>query len=270
MENETKNNTGLKVIIVILILIIFGLLGWMFLRGGTVVKNEPAVEEGNKETQDNPQEETKDLSICDIENNNGSDKLEILSMENKTEKIAMVGGPGRGYNVSTTVTKEHNYTSTAENDELYTIDMAGTLYVLYKNELYYTSQKEIISKYCSSNGKFDWQKTCDYSKFSDDNIKEFSTISIDLNLKAIGTYGTSGSGSPRPYAITTDGKVIAITTDSSSNYTGCRVMYDDANYPIDRILNLYFYDGVEYTILLKDGTLITRDVDRENPIELNW
>ena len=129
-------------------------------------------------------------------------------------------------------------------------------------------QKEIISKYCSSNGKFDWQRTCDYSKFNDDNIKEFNTISIDLNLKAIGTYGTSGSGSPRPYAITTDGKVIAITTDSSSNYTGCRVMYDDAEYPIDKILNLYFYDGVEYTILLKDGTLITRDVDREHPIEL--
>ena len=45
-------------------------------------------------------------------------------------------------------------------------------------------------------------------------------------------------------------------------------MYDDSKYPIDRIFNLNFYDNTEYTILLKDGTLITRDVDREHPIEL--
>lgn len=146
--------------------------------------------------------------------------------------------------------------------------MLGTLYVLYINKLYYTSQKEIISKYCTTNEVSGSTKlTCDYSKFSDDAIKEFNAININLKLRAIGSYGNGGSGALTPYAITTDGKVINIPNVLSHDYNSCGIMYDNYEYPIDRILNMYLYDGVEYTILLKNGTLITRDVDREHPIE---
>ena len=57
---------------------------------------------------------------------------------------------------------------------------------------------------------------------------------------------------------------------SSKDYNSCGIMYENSEYPIDRIFNMYFYDGIEYTILLKDGTLINRDVDREHPIELEY
>ena len=35
-----------------------------------------------------------------------------------------------------------------------------------------------------------------------------------------------------------------------------------------KIFNMYLYAGINYSILLKDGTLITRYVDRENLIKL--
>lgn len=196
------------------------------------------------------------------------DKLEIFDMENKTEKIGAIGGSKIGYNVTTNVTKNHNYNSTPNNDELYSNDMEGTLYILYKNKLYYTKQKETISKYCETTEiNSSIKLKCDYSKISDNVIKEFNAINIDISLKSIGAYGDSGSGSPMVYAVTNDGKVINLPNALSNNYSNCGVMYDSSKYPIDRIFNMHFYDGVEYTILLKNGTLITRDVDRENPIE---
>ena len=107
-------------------------------------------------------------------------------------------------------------------------------------------------------------------------INEFNVINLAVNLKAVGSYGNAGSGSPVPYAITKDGRVIKISEYFYNNYYNgealvdtFEIMYDDAEYPIDRIFNLSFYDGVEYTILLENGTLITRDVDREHPIKIN-
>ena len=270
MEKEINNEKGKNVVIGIFIGTIVCLcivLVVLFATGIISLSNN----KGDKKNQNNntnnyENANTKSLSaVCTAKT---YDKLEILSMENKSEKIGPIGGGSIGYNVTTTVTREHNYTSTPETDELYTNDMNGTLFFLYKNKLYYTSQKETISKYCSSNGEFPWKRTCDYSKLNDNIIKEFNTISIDLNLKAIGTYGTSGSGAPTPYAITTDGKIINLPDVLSNNYSNCGILYDNSEYPIDRIFNLYFHDGIEYTILLKNGTLITRDIDREHPIEL--
>ena len=232
-------------------------------NNNTTNNNQPTT---NNQIDTTNQEETNTNSLSTVCTADNYDKLKILSMENKNELISAMGGAGEGYNVTTTVTKKHNYTSIPENDELYTNDEFGTLYVLYKNKLYYTSQTETISKYCDSNNIGALIKLkCDYSKFNDENIKEFNPISIDVNLKAIGSYANYGSGRPRPYAITTDGQVINIP-----DYSSCGIMYDNTEYPIDRIFNMYFYDGVEYTILLKNGTLITRDVDREHPIELEY
>ena len=268
MENQ-KNNSGLVALVIVLCLLVLGLGGYIIYDKALSNKETPA----NENTNNISSNETKDTSslstVCTSEDSmTGVVELKILDMENKTEKIGANGGSTRGYNVTTTVTKEHNYTSTPEYEELYTNDYLGTLFVLYKNKLYYTDQKELISKYCETNEVNGSAKlACDYSKFNDDIINGFNVVSIDVNLKAIGSYGNPGAGAPKPYAITTDGKVIQITEDTSHNYNGCRVMYDSSEYPIDRILNMYFYDGVEYTILLKDGTLITRDVDREHPIE---
>ena len=267
MEQE-KNKNGVIALLVVIIVILLALV--ILFATGTI--NLSSKEGANNIQNDNTntQEETNTNSLSAICTADEYDSryLKELVMENKTEKIAMVGGPGKGYNVTTTVTKQHNYNSTPENNELYTNDMMGTLYVLYKNKLYYTSQKDTISKYCSSNGEFPWQRTCDYSRFNDDTINEFNTINIDLNLKAIGSYGNAGSGAPTPYAITIDGKVINLPNASSQNYDSCGILYDNSEYQIDRIFNLYFYDGVEYKKKKKNGTLITRDVDREHPIEL--
>ena len=268
MEQE-KNKNGVIALLVVIIVILLALV--ILFATGTInlSSKEGANNIQNDNTNTQEKTNTNSLSTICTADEYDSRYLKELVMENKTEKIAMVGGPGKGYNVTTTVTKQHNYNSTPENNELYTNDMMGTLYVLYKNKLYYTSQKDTISKYCQTNEVNGSTKlTCDYSKFSDDTMKEFNTISIDLNLKAIGSYGNAGSGSPTPYAITTDGKVINLPNASSQNYDSCGILYDNSEYPIDRIFNLYFYDGVEYTILLKNGTLITRDVDREHPIEL--
>lgn len=265
MENQ-KNNKGVIALLIVIIVILATLC--VLFATGTINLSNKGTADNNQNENTNTQEETNSSYLSTVCTAEVYDKLEILSMENKTEKISAMGGGTKGYNVTTTVTKEHNYTSTPENDELYTSDMMGTLYVLYKNKLYYTSQKETISKYCSSNETNDSTKlTCDYSKFSDNTIKDFNSISIDAKLKAIGSYGNAGSGSPIPYAITTDGKVINLPDVLSNNYSSCGIIYDSSEYPIDRIFNLYFYDGVEYTILLRNGTLITRDVDREHPIE---
>ena len=272
-----NNNTGLVVLVTVLVMLVLLMGGYLVYDKVLSKNNTTAAREkldtnsnGNNIVENNYQEGdySNPISTICTEEISESDKLKILSMESKTEKIGAIGGSTRGYNVTTTVTKKHNYTSTPNNEELYINDYLGTLFVLYKNKLYYTKQKEIISKYCETNNINGLTKlTCDYSKFNDTSIKEFNAVSIDVNLKAIGSYGNPGAGAPKPYAITTDGKVIQITEDSSHNYNGCRVMYDSSEYPIDRIFNMYFYDGVEYTILLKNGTLITRDVDRENPIE---
>ena len=123
----------------------------------------------------------------------------------------------------------------------------------------------IIPKYCTSDETIVFPKlTCDYSKINDVNIKEFNVISIGLNLKSIGTYGNGGSGSPTLYMVTTGGKVVNLSYD----YNNCGILYDNSEYPIDRIFKLNFYDGVEYSILLENGALINRVVDREHPIEL--
>lgn len=265
MENQ-KNNKGV-IALLIVIIVILATLCVLFATGTINLSNKESVN-NNQNENTNTQEETNSSYLSTVCTAEVYDKLEILSIENKTEKIGAMGGSTKSYNVTTTVTKEHNYTSMPENNELYANDMMGTLYVLYKNKLYYTSQKETISKYCSSNETNGSTKlTCDYSKFSDDTIKDFNSISIDANLKAIGSYGNTGSGSPIPYAITTDGKVINLPDVLSNNYSSCGIIYDSSEYPIDRIFNLYFYDGVEYTILLKNGTLISRDVDHEHPIE---
>ena len=265
MENQ-KNNKGVIVLLIVIIVILVTLC--VLFATGTINLSNKGTADNNQNENTNTQEETNSSYLSTVCTAEVYDKLEILSMENKTEKISAMGGSTKGYNVTTTVTKEHNYTSIPENDELYTSDMMGTLYVLYKNKLYYTSQKETISKYCSSNETNDLTKlTCDYLKFSDNTIKDFNSISIDAKLKAIGSYGNAGSGSPIPYAITTDGKVINLPDVLSNNYSSCGIIYDSSEYPIDRIFNLYFYDGVEFTILLKNGTIITRDVDREHQIE---
>lgn len=263
---ENKNNNKIIIALLVVIIVILSVLCILFATGTISFKsNNVDTNKPSDNVTDNNNETNNTNSLSTICTEEVYDKLQILSMENKTEQIGAIGGSTRGYNVTTIVTKEHNYTSTQENNELYTNDYLGTLYVLYKNKLYYTSQKETISKYCTTNEVTGSTKlTCDYSKFSDDAIKEFSAISIDVNLKAIGSYGNAGSGAPTLYALTTDGKVI----DLSNGYNNCGIMYDSSEYPIDRIFNMYFYDGVEYTILLKNGTLITRDVDREHPIEL--
>lgn len=274
MEKQ-NNNKGVIILLIVIIVILLALC--VLFATGTINFNSNNINDNdtnenvnnnnnkpNDKVTDNSNETNDNNSLSTICTAEVYDKLQILSMENKSEKIGAIGGSTRGYNVTTTVTKEHNYTSTPENNELYTNDYLGTLYVLYKNKLYYTSQKETISKYCITNKANGSTKlTCDYSKFNDDAIKEFNAISINVNLKAIGSYGNSGSGAPTLYALTTDGKVINLSND----YSDCGIMYDSAEYPIDRIFNIYFYDGVEYTILLKNGTLITRDVDREHPIE---
>lgn len=246
MKNEKKNGIITSVIILIIVLIILGIL---------LIVNK-------NNNQDN---NSNSLSLICKEKT--YDKLEILSMENKTERITAMGGGNFLYNVTTTVTKENSY-NTPETNKLYTIDVLNNLYILYKNKLYYTSDKEIISKYCE-NQEVDNSKNlvCDYSKFNDNTIKEFKVIDLNLNLKSIGTYGNFGSGSPTLYLITTDGKVINLPNASSNNYSDCGIMYDDSNYPIEKIFSMNLYDGTNYSILLKDGTLITRYVDRENPIE---
>lgn len=259
MEKEKIKN-GVISLLILIILILLALV--LLFATGTISFKSNDVD--NNELND-----TNYLSTVCIAEVYESEKLKIFDMENKTEKIGAIGSSAIGYNVITTVTKEHNYTSTPDNNELYANDMLGTLYVLYENKLYYTSQKEVISKYCTTNkGNGTIKITCDYSKFSDSFISEFNAISMDVNLKAIGSYGNAGSGAPKPYAITTDGKVINIPNVLSHDYNSCGIMYDNSEYPIDRIFNMYLYDGVEYTILLKDGTLITRDVDREHPIKL--
>lgn len=264
---EKQNNNKGVIALLIVIIIILATLCVLFATG-TISFNSKGVDNNkpNDNVTDNSNETNDNNSlstICSVDEWD-SRYLKELVMENKNEQIGAIGGSTRGYNVTTTVTKEHNYTSTPENNELYTNDYLGTLYVLYKNKLYYTSQKETISKYCTTNEANGSTKlTCDYSKFNDDAIKEFNAVSINVNLKAIGSYGNSGSGAPTLYALTTDGKVINLSND----YSSCGIMYDSSEYPIDRIFNIYFYDGVEYTILLKNGTLITRDVDREHPIE---
>lgn len=257
MENQ-KNNKGVIALLVIVIIILVGLC--VLLAIGTIsFKNSNKVNEtDNKEIKSN----NSIYSVCT--NMTGNDKLEILDMENKTETIGAIGGSTNGYNVTTTVTKEHNYTSIPEESELLAKDVFGTLFVLFENKLYYTNNSSIISKYCSNFDKL----LCDYSKLNDDNIKEFNSANIDVDIKSIGTYGNSGSGAPTLYALTSGGKIIEISEDVSHNLNGCRIMYDSSEYPIDRIFNMYFYDGVEYNILLKDGTLITRDVDRDHPIVL--
>lgn len=250
MKNEKKNGIITSVIILIIVLIILGIL--------LVI---------NKKKDNNQDNNSISLSLICKETT--YDKLEILSMENKNEKITAMGGDEKiGYNVTTTVTKKNSY-NTPETNELYTIDALNNLYVLYKNKLYYTSDKEIISKYCE-NQEVDNSKNlvCDYSKFNSNTIKELRIIDLNLNLKSIGTYGNSGSGAPTLYLITTNGKVINLPNASSNNYNSCGIMYDDSNYPIDKIFNMKLYDGINYSILLKDGTLITRYVDRENPIKL--
>ena len=267
---ENKNNNKIIISLLIVIIIILSVLCILFATGTISFKsNNVDNNKPNDNVTDNNNEINNTNSLSSICKAEAYDKLEILSMENKTETIIAMGGSGKGYNVTTTVTKEHNYTSTIEDEELYTTDMFGTLYVLYKNKLYYTSQKDTISKYCETiNGST--KLSCDYSKFNDDTIKGFNNINIDLELKTLGSYGNGGSGSQHPYAITTDGKVIDIPNFSSKDYNSCGIMYENSEYPIDRIFNMYFYDGIEYTILLKDGTLITRDVDREHPIELEY
>ena len=282
MEQEKSKNG----VIALLVIIIVGLLVLVLLFAtGTISfkssivnnsSNESSQVTDNNNQNDNTsnQENTNTKSLSEVCTEAVYDKLKILSTENKTEKVGAMGGSTKGYNVTTTVTKEHNYTSTPENDELYALGShPDTVFVLYKNKLYYTGQDDIISKYCEikeiliGSSIHSKKLTCDYSKFNDDSIKEFTVMNIDANLKAIGSYGNAGSASPTPYAITTDGKVITITKDSTNNYNGCGIMYDDSEYPIDRIFNMNFYDNTDYKILLKDGTLITRDVDREHLIE---
>ena len=259
---EKQNNNKGVIALLIVIIVILATCCVLFATG-TISFNSNKVNNDELNENDNVTNKNNILSnVCVAEND---DKLEILSLENKTESIGSIGGSMVGYNVITTVTKEHSYSSTPETEELYATDMLDTLYVLYKNKLYYSSQNDIISKYCKTDStKF----TCDYSKFSDDNIKEFDSVNIDLELKAIGSYGNVGSGSLYPYAITTDGKVINLPDVVSHNYSNCGIMYDNAEYPIDRIFYINLYNAIEYTILLKDGTLITRNVDYENPIEL--
>ena len=277
---ENKNNNKVVIALLIVIIIILSALCVLFATG-TISFNlnktngndtNENVNNNNKQNDkvtDNSNEinDTNSLvSICTVDEWD-SKYLKELVMENKKETIHAIGSGVKGYNVTTTVTKEHNYTSAPEDEELYATDMFGTLYVLYKNRLYYTSRKDIISSYCETiNGST--KLSCDYSKINDNTIKSFDTININLNFKAIGSYGNSGSGSSYPYAITTDGKVINIPKFFDNNYNSCGILYDNSEYPIDRIFNMYFYEGPEYTILLKDGTLITRKVDYEHPIEL--
>lgn len=270
---QKKNKNGVIILLVILI-VILAVSCILFATGTIKLKSDEATNNQSSENTNTQEKENANSLSTTICTEEVYDKLKILSMENKTEKVGANGGSTRGYNAITTVTKEHDYTSTPKSDELYAYDYySDTVFVLYKNKLYYTGREEIISKYCEikeiliDSTVHSRKLTCDYSKFNDDSIKEFTAMNIDVDLKAIGSYGNGGSGSPTPYAITTDGKVITIAKDSKNNYNCYGIMYDDSEYPIDRIFNMYFYDNTEYTILLKDGTLITRDVDREHPIE---
>ena len=180
MDNQ-RNNKGVIALLIVIIIILASFC--ILLATGTISfkSNDVDANKPNNNITDNNNDNS--LSVkCTAE---VYDKLQILSFENKKEQIGAMGGGAIGYNVTTTLTTEHNYNSAPENNELYTNDYLGTLYVLYKNKLYYNSQKATISKYCSSNGEFSWQRTCDYSKFNDDAIKEFNTIDIGANLKQL-------------------------------------------------------------------------------------
>lgn len=261
MENN-KTNNKLVIILLVIIVTILSVLCILFATGTISLKSNDV---DNNKPNDNVNNNNPLSTVCTVEEWD-SNYLKELPKENKTETIPAMGGGLTEYNVTTTVTKEHNYTSTPEDEELYASDLFDTLYVLYNNKIYYTSEKNTISKYCETEyGSM--IKSCDYSKFNDNTIKEFNAININLNLKAIGSYGNGGSGSLYPYAITTDGKVVNIPNILSQDYNSCGILYENSEYPIDRIFNMNFYDGVEYTILLKDGTLITRDVDYEHPIK---
>lgn len=267
---KNKSNNKLVVLLLAIIIVILSVLCVLFATGklsfnsNFVDTNKPS---DNSSVNDNANDNNGNTlsSICTVEEWD-SNYLKDLPMSNKTETINAMGGGNTQYKVTTTVTKNHNYTSTPENEELYAIDMFDTLYILYNGKLYYTSQADVVSKYCGYNGYS--YSSCDYSKINNNTIKEFNAININLSFKAIGSYGNGGSGSPYPYAITTDGRVISMPNISSRDYNSCGILYDSSEYPIDRILKMNFYDGVEYTILLKDGTLITRDVDYENSIKV--
>ena len=247
-----------NIITIILLILVLGLSGYI------VYDKVLSTKEGNTNYKDNNNKtdgnDNNSLSaICTLDEWDASYLKDLHKKTNKTETGTAMGGGDIQYTAVTTVTKEHNYTSTLENEEKYASDLFDTLYVLYNNKIYYTSEKNIISKYCvTESGSI--IKSCDYSKFNDNTIKEFNPININLTFKVIGSYGNAGSGSSYPYAITTDGKVINIPNISSKDYNSCGILYENSEYPIDRIFNMNFYDGVEYTILLKDGTLITRDV----------
>ena len=253
MEN---NNTVFKVIIAIIIIIILGLFGWILFKKGVFSKEKT--------------EETIPI-VCTAEDDGTYvDNRFKIDTENSTGRVHAIGGSGTEYNVTTTVTKEHNYTKDITNDELYALsDNENSLFVLYEGKLYYTNNKENFSKYCEEKEvqvipTHTMHKTiCDYSKITTDAIKGFKIVNIKDELKSIGSYGNAGSGSPEAYAITTDGRVIKLYSDS------CKIMYDDPTRPIERILNLYFY-YYEYTVLLKDGTLITKIIDFDNPIKVDY
>ncbi len=265
MEKE-KNKSGV-VGLLVLIIIILSVLCVLFATGAISWKKSE-VTNNNQESENNKEETNSKTGVCDEELYN-SDKLEITSYENKTEITRECCGATYGYNTTTIVTKEHDYNSTPTDEEKYTNDVSGTLFVLYNNNVYTTSKNETISKYCETSKANDpGNITCDYSKFNNNISNEFNIINIEYDIKAIGIYNNGGSGLPTPYAITTDGKVIKITMDSSNNYKTCGIMYDDSEHPIDRIFNMRFYHGDEYKILFKDGTLITRVIDRDNKIEL--
>lgn len=256
MEEKKKK----RIIIILIIMLIIVLLIGILLTTNKKKEdnnNQNTSQNNNQNNSQNNNQNNNSNSISLICKETTSDKL-ILSMENKTETITAMGGGGFLYNVTTSVTKGNSYIP--DTQELYAVDVLNNLYFLYKNKLYYTSDKETISKYCQN-------QECDYAKIDSNTIKDFLEIKLNLDLKAIGTYSNAGSGSPTLYLLTTNGKVINLPNTSSNDYNSCGVMYDDLNYPIDKIFNLNFYDGVNYSILLKDGTLITRKVDRENPIE---
>ena len=270
MEQE-KNNKGV-IVLLILIIIILAVLCVLFATGTISFKsNETANNQSSENTNTNEETNTKSIyEVCTAEDSApmGTADLKILDMENKTEKIHGCCGDMKMYNLITTVTKEHSYTSTPDVVELYANDFLKSLFVVYNNKLYYTNNKEIISKYCNASTEDSSKFVCDYSKITSESINKFDNIINDVNFKAVGSFGNTGSGAPTPYGITMDGKIIQITSDTNGNYNGCRVMYDDTTYPIDRVFKMSFYGGnEEYEILLKDGTLISRTVDKEHPLE---